>query len=81
MKMGKTAVRGLLLLACLGVLLPAAAAQYRASIQGVVTDAQGSVVSGAAKVGDEVEWHKGDGTTELVRVRGLNNHGKPAVER
>ena len=47
MKMGKTAVRGLLLLACLGVLLPAAAAQYRASIQGVVTDAQGSVVSGA----------------------------------
>lgn len=47
MKMGKTAVRGLLLLACLGVLLPAAAAQYRASIQGVVTDAQGSAVSGA----------------------------------
>src|SRR6266700_2796704 len=47
MKMGKTAVRGFLLLACLGIVLPGAAAQYRASIQGVVTDAQGSVVSGA----------------------------------
>src|SRR5437899_1823408 len=47
MKMGKTAVRGFLLLACLGVVLPGAAAQYRASIQGVVTDAQGSVVGGA----------------------------------
>ena len=29
------------------MLLPSASAQYRASIQGVVTDAQGSVVSGA----------------------------------
>ncbi len=47
MKMGKTAVRGFLLLACMGIVLPGAAAQYRASIQGVVTDAQGSVVSGA----------------------------------
>jgi len=47
MKMGKTAARGLLLLACLGVVLPGAAAQYRASIQGLVTDAQGSVVGGA----------------------------------
>jgi selenocysteine-specific elongation factor len=28
-------------------------------------------------VGDELDWHKGDGTTERVRVRGLNNHGKP----
>jgi hypothetical protein len=47
MKMGKTAMRGFLLLACLGVVLPGGAAQYRASIQGVVTDAQSSVVSGA----------------------------------
>src|SRR6266853_1054729 len=47
MKMGKMIVQGLLLLVCLSVLLPSASAQYRASIQGVVTDAQGSVVSGA----------------------------------
>jgi len=45
--MGKILVQGLLLLVCLSVLLPSAWAQYRASIQGVVTDAQGSVVSGA----------------------------------
>src|ERR1700693_2238141 len=47
MKMGKMIVQGLLFLVCLNVLLPSASAQYRASIQGVVTDAQGSVVSGA----------------------------------
>jgi len=47
MKMGKIVVRGLLLLVCLSVLLPSASAQYRASIQGVVTDPDGSVVSGA----------------------------------
>src|SRR5882757_8624104 len=47
MKMGKIVVQGLLFLVCLSVLLPSASAQYRASIQGVVTDAQGSVVSGA----------------------------------
>ena len=47
MKMGKMIVQGLLFLVCLSVLLPSASAQYRASIQGVVTDAQGSVVSGA----------------------------------
>src|SRR6266436_885475 len=47
MKMGKMIVQGLLLLVCFGVLLPSASAQYRASIQGVVTDAQGSVVGGA----------------------------------
>src|SRR5713101_4463393 len=47
MKMGRMIVQGLVLLVCLSVLLPRASAQYRASIQGVVTDAQGSVVSGA----------------------------------
>ncbi|MBM3979357.1 MAG: selenocysteine-specific translation elongation factor [Planctomycetes bacterium] len=52
-------------------------------VQGHGTVVTGSVVSGGAAVGDEVEWHRGDGTTELVRVRGLNNHGKtaPAVHR
>lgn len=49
-------------------------------VQGHGTVVTGSVVSGVLAVGDELEWHKGDGTTELVRVRGLNNHGKPAEE-
>jgi selenocysteine-specific elongation factor len=49
-------------------------------VQGHGTVVTGSVVGGALAVGDEVEWHKGDGTTERVRVRGLNNHGKPAEE-
>ncbi len=47
-------------------------------VQGHGTVVTGSVVSGSVSVGDELEWHKGDGTSELVRVRGLNNHGKPA---
>jgi Carboxypeptidase regulatory-like domain/TonB dependent receptor len=48
MKMGRFAVGGMLLLACLSVLLPGASAQYRASIQGTVTDPQGAAVAGAA---------------------------------
>lgn len=49
-------------------------------VQGHGTVVTGSVVSGTVAVGDELEWHKGDGTAELVRVRALNNHGKPADE-
>lgn len=47
-------------------------------VQGHGTVVTGSVVGGSVAVGDELEWHKGDGTSELVRVRALNNHGKPA---
>jgi hypothetical protein len=47
MKMGKLLAYGLTVLFCLYVLAPIAAAQYRATIQGTVTDAQGSVVSEA----------------------------------
>ena len=47
MKVGRIAVQGLLLLGCLGVLLPGATAQYRAGIQGVVLDSQGNTVAGA----------------------------------
>lgn len=52
-------------------------------VQGHGTVVTGSLVSGAVAIGDELEWHKGDGTSELVRVRALNNHGKPvdAVHR
>ena len=47
MKMGKLLAYGLTVLFWLYILAPIAAAQYRASIQGTVTDAQGSVVTGA----------------------------------
>ncbi len=47
MKLGKMAVCGLLLIACLGVLPPGAVAQYRAGIQGVVLDQQGNTVADA----------------------------------
>lgn len=50
------------------------------TVAGHGTVVTGSIVSGAVKVGDELDWHKGDGTTERVRVRALNNHGKPADE-
>jgi selenocysteine-specific elongation factor len=49
-------------------------------VQGHGTVVTGSVTSGAVRVGDELEWHKGDGTSERVRVRGLNNHGRPTEE-
>ncbi len=49
-------------------------------VQGHGTVVTGSAVSGSIAVGEEVEWHKGDGTSELVRVRALNNHGQPANE-
>jgi hypothetical protein len=48
MKLGKLVVQGLLLLGCLAVCLPRAAAQYRAGIQGVVLDAQGDTVAAAS---------------------------------
>src|SRR5262245_54873336 len=49
-------------------------------VQGHGTVVTGSVVSGSARVGDELDWHKGDGTVERVKVRGLNNHGVAATE-
>ena len=45
------------------------------TVAGHGTVVTGSIVSGAVSVGDELEWHKGDGTKEIVRVRGLNNAG------
>src|SRR6266446_3012622 len=47
MKMAKIVFRGLLCLICLGILLPGASAQYRASLRGTTTDPQGGVVAGA----------------------------------
>jgi hypothetical protein len=47
MKMGKLLAFGLAALACLYVFAPKAAAQYRASIQGSVTDPQGNTIADA----------------------------------
>jgi selenocysteine-specific elongation factor len=49
-------------------------------VQGHGTVVTGSVASGSVKVGDELDWHKGDGTVETVRVRAVTNHGLPVEE-
>jgi selenocysteine-specific elongation factor len=49
-------------------------------VQGHGTVVTGSVASGSAKVGDALDWHKGEGTVESVRVRALTNHGQPVEE-
>ncbi|MCS7021288.1 MAG: selenocysteine-specific translation elongation factor [Gemmataceae bacterium] len=49
-------------------------------VQGHGTVVTGSVPSGQVRVGDELEWHRGDGVVERVRVRGLTNHGRPVPE-
>ena len=47
MKMGKMLAYGLAVMACLYVFAPKATAQYRASIQGSITDTQGNTVADA----------------------------------
>ncbi|HYH68385.1 MAG TPA: selenocysteine-specific translation elongation factor [Urbifossiella sp.] len=44
-------------------------------VQGHGTVVTGSVLAGRLTVGDELDWHTGDGTVERVRARGLNHHG------
>ncbi|QDU20303.1 selenocysteine-specific translation elongation factor [Urbifossiella limnaea] len=44
-------------------------------VQGHGTVVTGSVLAGRVRVGDELDWHTGDGAVERVRVRGLNHHG------
>ncbi|MCZ2340597.1 MAG: selenocysteine-specific translation elongation factor [Bacteroidales bacterium] len=46
------------------------------TVQGHGTVVTGSVTSGQLRVGDELDWHKGQGAIERVRVRSLNNHGQ-----
>jgi len=58
MKLGKIAVQGLLLLACLAILSPGAVAQYRAGIQGVVLDTQGDTIAGATVTLTNLETDK-----------------------
>lgn len=49
-------------------------------VQGHGTVVTGSVTAGSVRIGDELAWHKHDGTTEPVRIRGLNRHNQPAEE-
>jgi selenocysteine-specific elongation factor len=49
-------------------------------VQGHGTVVTGSAASGSVRVGAELDWHKGDGTIETVRVRALSNHGVPVEE-
>ena len=49
-------------------------------VQGHGTVVTGSVVSGLVRVGDELDWHQGNGSIESVRVRSLNNHNHPEEE-
>ena len=50
------------------------------TVAGRGTVVTGSIVSGSVKVDDELEWHTGDGHSEMVRVRGLNRHGASVPE-
>jgi selenocysteine-specific elongation factor len=78
---GIEALKAALLAACDRVAERTGAERFRLAIdrafvvQGHGTVVTGSVAAGTVRVGDELDWHKGDGTTESVRVRGLNNHG------
>ncbi|HEX4613509.1 MAG TPA: selenocysteine-specific translation elongation factor [Urbifossiella sp.] len=49
-------------------------------VQGHGTVVTGTALSGRVCVGDELDWHCGDGTLERVRVRGLNHHGQAVGE-
>ena len=50
------------------------------TVAGHGTVVTGSIVSGSVTVEDELEWHRGDGQSEIIRVRGLNRHGKSVPE-
>ena len=50
------------------------------TVAGHGTVVTGSIVSGSVRVDQELEWHRGHGQSELVRVRGLNRHGKTVAE-
>ena len=57
MNFKKLAVRGILMFLCVAALACGAKAQYRTSIQGVVTDPSGAVVSGADLTLNKY-WHR-----------------------
>ena len=82
--LGVEALKADLLAACDRVVERTGTERFRLAIdrafvvQGHGTVVTGSVASGTVRVGDELDWHTGDGKVETVRVRGLNNHGTMA---
>jgi len=50
------------------------------TVAGHGTVVTGSITTGGVAVGEELEWHRGNGQSETVRVRGLNNHGVQVEE-
>lgn len=64
---------GILILLCWCAVLPVAEAQYRASIQGVVTDPQGAAVEGATLTLNNLETNRTQTTT--TNTDGIYNFG------
>jgi hypothetical protein len=77
MNVSKVFLRALLVLSCLLVVLYSAHAQYRASIQGVVTDPQGEVVSGATVTLTNLETNQTQ--TATTDANGIYNFGALAA--
>ena len=50
------------------------------TVAGHGTVVTGSIVSGSVAVERELEWHNGTGESEIVRVRGLTQHGRMVPE-
>ncbi len=79
---GIDALKAALLAEC-DALAAAPAGPFRLAIdrafvmQGHGSVVTGSVVSGELAVGAELDWHSGGASTEPVRVRGLNEYGRP----
>jgi hypothetical protein len=73
MSLDKTFLRALLVAFCSAFLAMAAHAQYRASIQGVVTDPQGAVISGATLTLKNLETNQTQ--TATTNESGIYNFG------
>jgi hypothetical protein len=71
MNVSKISLRALGMLVCLALAVCAAHAQYRASIQGVITDPQGAVVSGATVTLQNLET--GQSLTATTNENGIYN--------
>ena len=79
MDLFKISLRVLGMLACMTVVLCSAHAQYRASIQGVVTDSQGAAVSGATVTLKNLETNETQ--TATTDDSGIYNFGALAASK
>jgi hypothetical protein len=79
MNVSKILLRALLMLFCMMVALCSAHGQYRASIQGVVTDPQGAVVSGATVTLKNLDTNQTQ--TATTDANGIYNFGALAASK